>query len=808
MKLQSKFLTLSMKSQICITIIILTLFCILVILAICCSLVYEILKVDYIQKKKYFYNSYKDYLESCFYFKNFCLLQYEEIIRRMQKQSWKYHQTLYTYNTTRFDDYSNAVIDYNDSLHKDIENEKTDEDNSKLFILCYWEAGDSLDENTIYNHNIFCPVMHEKALGTYQALSNSIFSNNIYDSFKIPNYNIPIMSSPLFTNVNYSSIFSFNASRIHKKLLEVQNENSSYIDHDRLKLYFHRKILIFVENINYMFNYFFFQNLELFDHMFSRTYNEIKKSLNGVPLKKDPASLYMFSRISAGYLSSINYGNSEFSLISYGADNNFYYSETNIINEFLYFILNELSSSLDMNFIPLFNGNNTIISPELCFLFILKQFGFQVDENIINEFYNKIKKGESTIEDCFAYKNIIDSQTDIKYILNLNFTTFLSINNLLHEGIMHLGNDKKDFPYFFISYSYPNYNILKEFQSEYLLLDQVNFYFYSSFKLPIKYVKYIYYSFRNCFFLVVIIIIYIWFICLFINLLIFYKVINEWTEPIKNLQKAVESNNIKDENIFKYNYDDIINELFITCKELLTKQICNTNNENGLKNYSIFSNLKEKEKEIDQNIYKKNLIINNDILNQILNEQQNMMNFSNNIKLNNNEITNENQENNKKYENISDENLASTIDNYTKENINNNFNKEDNIIKEYEQKNEHYKNLFRIAEYMHYHKSKLIKNNIFIENSENSTNYEGKIKKFISKENINSINTDIKNNINLKNSIKRSDLEKIKENNDSTYINMLDKQDITYLWYMEEKNKNNKSFNYNISYNYKELFME
>ncbi len=66
------------------------------------------------------------------------------------------------------------------------------------------------------------------------------------------------------------------------------------------------------------------------------------------------------------------------------------------------------------------------------------------------------------------------------------------------------------------------------------------------------------------------VIIYSWLACLFINLIIFFKVIDEWTRPIIKLQEAVESSNIKDESIFNYKYDDIINELFLTCKELLT----------------------------------------------------------------------------------------------------------------------------------------------------------------------------------------------------------------------------------------------
>ena len=53
----------------------------------------------------------------------------------------------------------------------------------------------------------------------------------------------------------------------------------------------------------------------------------------------------------------------------------------------------------------------------------------------------------------------------------------------------------------------------------------------------------------------------------------------------------------------------------MTCKELLTGQI--DNSENGLKNFNILG--KEKDSKIDKNIYKKNLIINNEIMQELIN---------------------------------------------------------------------------------------------------------------------------------------------------------------------------------------------
>ena len=204
-------------------------------------------------------------------------------------------------------------------------------------------------------------------------------------------------------------------------------------------------------------------------------------------------------------------------------------------------------------------------------------------------------------------------------------------SNLIYQGILDIIPNTDEFPFYFMKYSYPNYNSLREFQSEYLFSDQMNFYLFTSFKIAQKYVDHVYQISLNIFYFIVMVIIYSWLICLFINLIIFFKVIKEWTEPFTKLQEAVESSNIKDDSIFIYKHDDIINELFLTCKELLTGQIDN-NNENGLKNFNILQN--NKDKKIDKNIYKKNLIINNEIMEELINKQQSMLDFSNNIKEN------------------------------------------------------------------------------------------------------------------------------------------------------------------------------
>ena len=255
------------------------------------------------------------------------------------------------------------------------------------------------------------------------------------------------------------------------------------------------------------------------------------------------------------------------------------------------------------------------------------------------------------------------------------------------------------------------------------------------------------------------------------------------------LQEAVESNSIKDDNIFNYKYDDIINELFLTCKELLSGQIDN-NNENGLKNFNILG--KDKESKIDKNIYKKNLIINNEIMEELISKQQSMMDFSNNVKVNEpNSLssgTTSKKKKYKKYQQI-DENLSTHIDSSKK--TEKERKERENILKnERNKENEPYIKLFKISEYLNYYRSKLESNNIIY----NEGIDESKMSKIISK-NEKSINSSITNNL-------RND-----DTNEGYNINMLDEKNITYLWYMEAKKKF-KNFNYNISNDCKELFTE
>ena len=242
MSLQTSFLTLSIKEQICILIIFLTLFSIIVILCLCCSFSYEILKEDYKQKKLYFLDKYKEYIESCLYFQNFCLLQYEEVIKRMQKQIWKFHQSsdIYQLQTNFFYNDLNIIEYFVMSGYKNITKQYTSDNNIIMFLLCF------------FNYNgviisLMCNNIKRNVFRIYPGLSSVFFTHDIEICMRIPGYNTPIMTEPLMVNVNRSAIYSFNASKIYENVFIICGGN--YVDMVAMDTYHKKKAEKIFNNI-------------------------------------------------------------------------------------------------------------------------------------------------------------------------------------------------------------------------------------------------------------------------------------------------------------------------------------------------------------------------------------------------------------------------------------------------------------------------------------------------------------------------------------------------------------------------------
>ena len=750
-------MTLSIKEQVFIIILLSTIFSLIVILCLPCSFSYEILKKDYKRKKKYFYNKYKDYIESCYYYQGYTLLKYEEIIKRMLKEAMKYsiREGLFNYKSEFMEEYTeqNPVRD----LYYNSEDEN---DNNRTDILYYY----------CFNENAeLCSKTKDGLKNLYDSLYSLIFTTELYERFKLPELNMPIVDKSLSVNINNSFMFCFDKNTMMKNI----NESINYTQYAEDT----------VNNIiKHMEDYLDFK-LFLYNEIFNKTKIELDiltfiSELNNIKPEERHNKIFSFAQTNSGLYSSIQFQNDKSYLLSYNPDSdNYYYFEFYTTSKFFMHTLKLLYNELNMNFIPLFPENNTLFFPEICSFFLLSQSNDVFNEKILDEIMKNIQKGKSTIKDCFFDKDLYKNQKDLIEVLEKNEPSFLNKSNIIYQGLLRT---KDKYPLYFMKYSFPSFNTLSNFKSDYLHLDQINFFLLASFKEPMEFSDFILAQYKNLFYLIIILTVYIWILCFFVNIFIFYKVIKQITEPIFKLQEAINTNNIKNESIFKYEYDDTIQELFTTCKELLTRQIDNKQN----KKYSSYFNVLDTQNDnlVDERKYENNLIINNDLINKLKREQQNMMDFSDNVGYNNKldntfEIDIYNQ-NSMSSEKIFDENK--NIINKHKINIK---------IEDDKEEKEAYKSILKLSDFLYYHRSK---------NENNIISIKGK-----SKTNKKQLNKD-KDKAKKKSSI-ISNIDNIEENID---INVFDDKDVMYLWYMEEKKTKNKSFNYQTDDDYEELFSD
>ena len=765
MSIHSRFLTLSIKEQVCLTIFLLTVFSVLVILCLPCSFSYEILREDYKKKKRFFYNEYKEYIEACFYYQGYNLLKYEEIIKRMLKEADKY--------STRgglFDYKTDFKEEYNDQFPvRDLFYNESKEDENRTDILYFYCFNEDKDR---------CKEVKESLKNKYESLYSLIFTTDVYNRFRLPELDIPIVDKAIAVNINESFMFCFDKKVMMDNLrLDFEKIASDTID------YVSRTLEGYVND-----EYFLYDNLYQKAEQEVFTYGINYRLDETLTPEERKEIIREFAKEIVGYHSSVQFTNDKSRVLSYDyyGDQIYYYIEMYMEAEFLLLVHQALSIDLNIHFVPLFSHNNTILLPDICVFFMMRQTHDIFKDEKLYELYDKIIRGNSTIKECFYDKDYYEKQKIITEIFDEVGSPFLDITNKINQGIYKLPNGE---PLYFMKYSFPNFNLLKNFKSDHLIMDPLNFYLFSSFKEPEEFADYIWAQHKNLFYLIIILIVYIWIICFLINMLIFYKVIKQITEPIYKLQEAIEANNVKDENVFKYEYDDIINELFITCKELITRQIDTRNNTKYSKQFNILKSGNDKNNVIDKSKYEKNLIINNDIMNELINEQQNMNDLSENIDTNT-ELDEDLVDKEEKHGNLEKEENKQKDD----KNINDNSDKFKNIVNqnkiEEENDKESYKSLFRLAEYLYYYRCKNEDNIITVnaaitdESKKSNKMKMNKVKKKISK------------------------IQSIYEVEENISINMFKDKDITYLWYMEMKKRKNKSFNYQVSDDYEELFMD
>ena len=110
--------------------------------------------------------------------------------------------------------------------------------------------------------------MFNYTLSHYQSMSNTFIYHDIYQYFRIPGYDIPIIDSQLYVFVSLSTMWCFNVSVLHNKLIDIQG-NSNYIDYNKINNYYWQKINYTVSRIkNDNILFYLFQESNYFEHIF------------------------------------------------------------------------------------------------------------------------------------------------------------------------------------------------------------------------------------------------------------------------------------------------------------------------------------------------------------------------------------------------------------------------------------------------------------------------------------------------------------------------------------------------------------
>ena len=605
MNIKKKFLTLSIRHQIIIVVIIISIFCLLSILALFSLYTNIIVSIQSRKRKEYYFQKYKEIIDSEIRFQSFLLYQYEQIIKGFNSQIYHYSSKI-DLSEPSFSYQNNLIKYYKDTTEDDYDPNLPDDE--KIYFLLSFSDDEYLNNKIYFYLSNIYPSINNKLKGIR--------------NFRISYFgkNISIIDEYVFILLQKKNLFSINRTRINE-IEEISNSNYSGYYNDLINEYVNKYK-------NYM-NAYKRGELKFMDIFFENKFNLFTNYVNETYLRQNYNSSVReyLNNISSNF-QFIDYSTGETFITDSGDKNNVKFLEQNkIISDYINFIFSKIQNSLNINVIPVFNENNTIMSVDLCYAFLYKQIMFHnltannnvFDEEKLNIIYNSLKKGESNIGDCILNKKYdYDTSQNVYDILNIKFDKFYSIKNTRESSLFKLSGTFIGENYFCTKYTFPDFTSILNFKPTFLTLDQLNLYCFKSFYEPQHYFNNMMNFFTNCQYIVIICLLYLWILVCFYLLFRLNKLFKEIIDPINNLSEAINKIEIKEENMLKYEADDSINELFKLCNDLLLgkyKQKMvheselekgNFDQNDGGKNINDFNNLKINRKLIEEMVENKN----------------------------------------------------------------------------------------------------------------------------------------------------------------------------------------------------------
>ena len=605
-----KFLTISLNYQISLAILLILILYILLITGfIACTI--RIFKNTILKNNKfYFYSIFQEIFESTILFYNSCLIQYEELVKYFDEQTVLYLSSL----TLLYDNIANVKYD---NIVKNFLNEKKFEN-----YINYSTA-----ENTIY---LYCEndMMYQKLSNVIEI--NSISSLNILysiNNFRIPYYgNINILNNYFFALPRNKSYFSINITRI-KEAYDLSNNN--------INDYLQKKSNINYNIYKYIFEIYRESKLSMYDIIFSSKIYIFDNYIKLFEKGENELTIENYLKNQSYYFQNFNYGTGEVFM----NDNDYLelskcISVNTIINNYIdYFFFELMTKHDDVINVPVYSNNNTIYSKNLCYALLLKQIrklnntmdiNNIFNEEKLEEIYNSLIKGSSTIEDCILDKYYTHKKLNkIGNLLKNNFYKLYELENNNRQTLFKLIENDEDSYYYLMEHSHPSYTALNLFDPRYFPLNQINIYSFISATPAIRSYNRNKYMLDSFEYLVFLTLMFLWVSLVFIIIFIMYKVKYLVIKPILELKDILNSKEINDESNFGYKYDDDINEFFNSCKLLLSSN--KEGNSNDFKSSETFINTminNQKNKDDNLNNKNNNMILNLKMINSLIDSQK------------------------------------------------------------------------------------------------------------------------------------------------------------------------------------------
>ena len=612
MSIKKKFLTLSISHQITLVIIIITIICLSTILAIFSLYSNIIISIKLRRRKKYIFQKFKEIVDSEIQFQTFLLYQYEQLIKGFNAQMYNYGHSQSDLYDTIINNSENPIKFYSEITEKEYE----DNIQNKIYLFYLF----SFSNDPYLNSNVYNGL-----LSTHSCMDN-ILRELRY--FRIPYYgnDTRIINEYNFVLLNKNSLYSMNRTRI-KEIEEISEGNISS--------YYNDLINNFVNEYKNFMNAYKRKELLFIDIFFNEKYYLFSNFINDTYIKtyyKDDIREYL-NNISY-YFNFIDYSTEKTFITDNGDKNKVNFLEQNtIIENYINFIFFAFHNNSNINVIPVFSKNNTIMSVNLCYSLLYKQMIFlnlTSNKNIfdiekLNEIYEELKNNETNIGNCILDKKYnIKNDQNAYDILNIKFNKYYSVKNIREFSLFRISETVFGEYFFCTKITFPDIHSTLSFKPYFFTLEQLNLYCFKSFYEPKHFKDNMDNFFQNCQLFIILCIIYLWIVISFILFFRSQKLFVEIISPINNLIKVINELEIKKENILKYEADDSINELFKLCNDLLLgkykqKMIHEFSeieqNENN-KKINDFNNLKINRKLIEEMIENKNeyKIKNNEIM--------------------------------------------------------------------------------------------------------------------------------------------------------------------------------------------------